>query len=224
MEITTEDFSDHRIYGSMLPIDNDIFMTKLKELYEQLKKFHIANGKYKPKDINDNNIYGPGDFVYDPSHYLDDHNIFISPISELHFLLSNIKKLLVVACEENNIDLEKEKYYIHGWMNYSPGKLHQEREYEELFWHDHGQKPNEFHGYYVVNAEPSVTHYRANGEKLDRENNNGKLILAKTGLEHAVGRWNFDIPRITIAYNLMPLKHVIYAKETGDVIPFVPIV
>lgn len=217
MEITTEDFSGHRFYSSILPIDNNSFMTKLEDTYVQLKEFHVANGKYTEQDITNN-------IIYDPSNYLDDHNIFIFPVEELHFILSNIKKLFLVACEENNIDVEKQKYYIHGWMNYFPAKMHQDREYEELFWHDHGQKPNEFHGYYAVNAEPSVTHYRANEERLDRENKNGRLILAKTGLEHAVGKWNFDTPRISIAYNIMPLDNVLHSKLSGDIIPFVPIV
>lgn len=216
-DITIDDFDSHKIYNTILTIDNFSFTKKLDNVYNELKEFHMANGKYTEKLAKDG-------LIYDPSYYLNDHNIFNFTIAELHEILLNIRSLLIVACEENNIDIKSQQYYIHGWMNYFPARMHQDREYEDLFWHDHGTKANEFHGYYSVNAEPSVTHYRVGEKKLDRENKNGRLILAKTGLEHAVGKWNFDIPRITIAYNVFPLHNVLCAQETGDMTPFIPIV
>ena len=51
-----------------------------------------------------------------------------------------------------------------------------------------------------------LNEYRKNNIKLDRENKNGKLILARNGIEHAVGKWNLNEPRITIAYNLNPVS------------------
>ena len=88
----------------------------------------------------------------------------------------NIKKLLLSICEKENIDIDLKQYYIHGWLNYFPVKMHEFRDYEEFYWHDHGTWEDCFHGYYAVNAEPSTTHYRKNNVKLDRENKNGKCF------------------------------------------------
>lgn len=214
--ITTQDFGDFRFYDAMLTIDNEKFMQKLQKTYYELKTFHIGNGRWSEENTKNN-------ITYDPSYFLEDHNIFTFPMEELHEIFSNIKKSLVMACEENDIDIKKQQYYIHGWLNYFPGKMHQSKEYEDLYWHDHGDNLNEFHGYYAVNAEPSITHYRTNGEKLDRENKNGRLVLARTGVDHAVGKWNFDTPRISIAYNLFPLEHLLISKFEYRT-PFIPVI
>lgn len=213
-EITRQHFLDYTFYDSILDIDNDSFMKNLAKTYDQLKEHHTANGKWTAQLMHEN-------ITYDPSYYLEDFNIFNFPHKELYVIFKNIKKLLVVACEEDNINIDEQQYYIHAWLNYFPGKMHQYKEYEDLYWHDHGQNANEFHGYYAVNAEPSITHYRVGDEKLDRENINGRLVLAETGIDHAVGKWNFDMPRISIAYNLMPIKNLILAKSI-DNIPFIP--
>ena len=214
--LTTQTFGDHKFYDSILSIDNSVFMEKLKDIYDELKVHHALLGLWSDENEKKN-------IVYDPSYYLEYYNIFTFHMEELYELLLNIKKSLVIACEENNVDIEKKQYHLHGWLNYFPAKMHQERDYEDLYWHDHGNNLDEFHGYYAVNAEPSITHYRIGDEKLDRENKNGRLVLAKTGIDHAVGKWNFDMPRISVAYNIMPLENLVRSKFKART-PFIPLI
>jgi len=210
--------SDEKIYEKQLSINNDSFSKFLDSQYKIFKEKHFIKGLYS----EDHKKQG---IVYDPGAYMEHYNVFDIYSKDLYDILKSIKELLSIACLEYNIDIEKQNYMIHGWFNYFPIKMYNERNYEELFWHDHGHRPNAFHGYYAVNAEPSITHYKINGEKIDRENKNGRLILAKTGIPHAVGKWNEDKPRITVAYNISTLSDVIAAEETGFTEgPFIPII
>lgn len=210
--------SDEKIYERQLNINNSKFSIFLKNQYSKYMTEHIKMGLYteshKEKGI-----------VYDPGYYMEYYNIFTLYSTEIFELMKNIKSMLSIACNEYGIDYDSKQYMIHGWFNYFPIKMYQEKSYDDLFWHDHGNTKNAFHGYYAVNAEPSVTHYVINGEKVDRENKNGRLILAKTGIPHAVGKWNYDEPRMTLAYNVFPLENVIASERSGHVEgPFVPLV
>jgi len=79
-----------------------------------------------------------------------------------------------------------------------------------------------FHGYYCVNAEPSITYYKDVDNKIfDQINKNNTLIVAKNGFPHSPGEWNQDTHRITIAYNILPLSVLI--ENTGTRAPFIPL-
>jgi hypothetical protein len=210
-------FSDEKIYEKQLLINNNTFTKFLNKQYEIFKEKHSASGLYSEDHIKQG-------IVYDPGAYMEHYNVFDIYSADIYNILDSVKELLSLACFEYGIDIKKQQYMIHGWFNYFPIKMYNERNYDELCWHDHGQRLNAFHGYYAVNAEPSITHYKINGEKIDRENKNGRLILAKTGIPHAVGRWNEESPRITVAYNVSTLKDVIAAEETGFTEgPFIPL-
>jgi len=202
-----------KIYETILDIDNIKFKKFLDKEYLRLKKYHIENNKYTQEDIDLN-------VTYDPGSYSEDFNIFNTLSPELYIILFNIKKLLIKACSEYGIDFNLQKYAIHGWLNYFPDPMNLDRSYDNLFWHDHGNHMHHFHGYYAVNAEPSITHYKLNNKKVDRKNKNGSLILAKTGIPHAIGKWNEAEPRITIAYDLVPLEDAINSKHGTSLVPF----
>lgn len=195
-EITIENFEGHKLYNCMVPIDNIEFRNKLDGIYQSLKHEHTVRKLYTDDDVKNG-------VIYDPSYYLKEFNLFLYPTYEMHTLVEHIRELLITACEDQGINISEQKYYMHAWLNYFPAKMHMDTEYDNLYWHDHGDLENAFHGYYVVNAEPSTTHYRKNGKKMERNNINGRLLLAKTGIDHAVGKWDSEEPRITIAYNIL---------------------
>lgn len=143
-------------------------------------------------------------------------------------LLKTIKELTVEACEYYEIDFEKERYYLHAWLNYAKGPrvVHS----DQIKLDDHGWNPKHFHGYYAINAEPSVTFYELDEEYKDHpsglfplENKNGRVLLSMNGYQHGVGSWLKEEPRITLAYNIMPLNNVPYTpgKYYGQYLPLI---
>lgn len=136
-----------------------------------------------------------------------EYNVFQFHNKEIYNVFLNVKDALKEACDYYGVDFEKEQFMVQGWFNIThkgKGKLH---------WHDHGQPgaPN-FHGYYSVKAEPSKTHYSVYGEMIDHENIDNKLIVSEMGHQHAMADWDWEGPRITIAYDLVPLQSLILAK------------
>jgi hypothetical protein len=134
------------------------------------------------------------------------YNVFQFHIPGLHDLYRSISDMVHEACEYYGIDFNSQHFMLQGWfnINYSgTGKLD---------WHEHGPDgAPHFHGYYAVNAEPSQTHYITNiGPKVN-ENKNNKAVLSEMGHPHAMGDWDWDGPRITIAYDVEPLANLIHA-------------
>jgi hypothetical protein len=176
-----------------------------------LKKY--LNVKYNEmKKIN----WTDKDRFYDPGNHWLNYNIFHFYNKEIYSLQSDIKKLVIDACNYYNIDFEKENYYIHGWFNYWPEQFNVGVDPDKLHYHDHGDiSPNLFHGYYCVNAEPSITHYKIDDVRLDNINKNNKIIVSKNGCPHTPGAWSENSPRITIAYNISPLNFLNTNIEQG---------
>lgn len=141
---------------------------------------------------------------------------FMNP--QMHDVTLLVKSLLIEACEYYEIDYQKEKYYVHSWINYtkgprlvSPG---------QVYFDNHGSHPKEFHGYYAVDAEPGSTWYKLDNDALfEHKNKNGKVLLSLNGYHHGVDTWPFEKPRITIAYNIVPLERALNSPDT----PWIPL-
>lgn len=131
------------------------------------------------------------------------------PFQKLHNALKN---LMLEACEYYEIDFDSQNYQVMAWFNYDYGK--HRYDIKNLHDHNHGLGIPDFHGYYCVDAEPSVTHYQIgrNSEKMfENINKDNRLIISETGHPHSRGDWNDDRPRITIAYDILP-----YHDNQGD--------
>jgi len=134
-----------------------------------------------------------------------EYNVFQFYNQEIYKLYSAVRELTKEACDYYNLNYDEQQYMIQGWFNVNYTKK------GKLDWHDHGPNgaPN-FHGYYCVKAEPSITHYLINGkEKVDNINIDNRVILSEMTHPHAMADWNWDGPRITIAYDVIPLKDLI---------------
>jgi hypothetical protein len=128
-------------------------------------------------------------------------------LRDLHRELRNTMKL---AAEYYEIDYDSEDYMIHGWVNID-FKSGNDKGVSPLNnpenFHDHmgGKGIPLFHGYYCVNAEPSSTFYKINGEDpFENINKNNRAIISETGHPHGRDDWYDDNPRITIAYDIAP--------------------
>ena len=80
----------------------------------------------------------------------------------------------------------------------------------------------------VTSNASSIQNNTQNGSNgstsvVDRNNKNGRLIIAKTGIPHAVGRWEFSEPRITVAYNIMRLDDLLSTGIQNEEGPFIPL-
>lgn len=148
-----------------------------------------------------------------------EYNVFQFYTEEIYNVYSAVKDLTLEACDYYGLDFKKQKYYIQGWFNINDRKV------GKLNWHDHGGPWAPFwHGYYCIKAEPSSTFYKIeNKDDLVVENHNkdNRLILSEMGHPHAMGDWDWDGPRITLAYDIAPLDSIKIVPEQQHWIPLV---
>jgi hypothetical protein len=136
-----------------------------------------------------------------------EYNVFQFYHPSIHKLYKNISETIKEACEYYEVDFEKQRYMVQGWfnINYNNGG--------KLDWHDHGGPyAPYFHGYYCVKAEPSITYYRVFDKETDNHNKDNRMIISEMGHPHAMGSWDWSGPRVTIAYDIVPLDSLIANK------------
>lgn len=133
-----------------------------------------------------------------------EYNVFQFYHSGIHNLYKNLSDIVKEACDYYDLDFDKQQYMVQGWFNINynhSGKLD---------WHDHGGPyAPYFHGYYCVKAEPSITHYRVFDKEVENHNKNNRMIVSEMGHPHAMSDWDWDGPRVTIAYDIMPLESLV---------------
>lgn len=143
------------------------------------------------------------------------YNIFSFENEAINKLKLELKNLTREACAYYGVDFESQYYVIHGWFNFDK-KIGIEDDAKSISddsrYHDHahGLGAPDFHGYYCVEAEPSITYYKIDsGETIfENMNVNNRAIISETGHPHTVGSWKGPKTRITIAYDIMPSDHV----------------
>jgi len=134
------------------------------------------------------------------------YNVFQFHTKEIYSLYKAVGQMVREACEYYELNFEDQRFMLQGWFNINhagSGKLD---------WHEHGHEgaPN-FHGYYCVKAEPSETHYITTQGPKTNVNLDNRAVLSEMGHPHAMGDWSWDGPRITIAYDIIPLKDLMGA-------------
>ena len=147
------------------------------------------------------------------------YNVFQFYSEEIHNVFASLRELVIEACEYYDLDFEKEKFYVQGWFNINDRKI------GKLDWHDHGGPYAPFfHGYYCVKAEPSTTYYKINNDDnniFENINKDNRMIVSEMGHPHAMGDWDWDGPRITLAYDIVPLRFVKNFDEEQHWVPLV---
>lgn len=150
-----------------------------------------------------------------------EYNAFQFYYPWIHDLYSAVVDMTREACEYYEIDYNSEQWVAQAWFN-----INSVDKGAKLEWHDHVHDQWDapgFHGYYSVNAEPSETHYMVNDEHKINVNKNNRAILSMVGFPHAMGPWEWEGDRITVAYDVLPLRKVLQkafyrAKETGELL------
>jgi hypothetical protein len=148
-----------------------------------------------------------------------EYNVFQFYNEEVYNVFSAIKDLVLEACDYYGVDFKKEQYFVQGWFNIN------DRKTGKLNWHDHGGPWAPFyHGYYSIKAEPSSTFYKLENREdmiVENQNKDNRLILSEMGHPHAQGDWDWDGPRITLAYDIVPLKFLAATSEPQHWVPLV---
>jgi len=139
------------------------------------------------------------------------YNIFDYANEEIQKLKSGITNMVIEACDYYGIDAKEQQYMLKGHLNYYAGP--KTINWDNVAWDNHGDNPLEFHGYYCINAEPSVTYYQVDEKIVENKNKNNVAILSQNGYHHSVGDWLSEDVRITIGYNVFPLKNITQSPE-----------
>ncbi len=187
----------HKIFEKQL--NNNLFKLNifLKDIYKKME-----DGDFFSDEIETDTFYRTSNSISTMNFH--QYNIFQLYNESIHNLLLSIKEMTKEACDYHKIDYESQKFYIHGWFNLNyAGK-------GKLDWHDHpGNGIPFFQGYYCVNAEPSITNYIINNEKVDIVNKNNRAILMETGHMHKMADWQWAAtPRITVGYEVVPIYFI----------------
>lgn len=185
----------HRFFERFLDNDLDLLAAELQHRYGQIERAELDG--VTPVD---------GTELWQSSNSVStikwsQYNVFQFHINGIHNLYSALREMMIEACEYYNLDFKQQQYMVQGWFNINYAKT------GKLDWHDHGPwgAPH-FHGYYCVKAEPSVTHYVTFDKQVENHNKNNRAILSEMGHPHAMGDWDWDGPRITVAYDVVPLE------------------
>lgn len=192
---------EHKFFERFLDNNLDKLSDELQKRYELIKNLDIDG----ITPVTDKDIWLSSNSI--STVKWREYNVFQFHIVGIYNLYREVKSMVKEACEYYNINYEDQKFMIQGWFNINNtgnGKLD---------WHEHGDSgaPN-FHGYYCVSAEPSETHYiTTNGPKVN-VNKNNRAVLSEMGHPHAMGEWSWEGPRITVAYDVIPLK---FLKSQG---------
>jgi hypothetical protein len=143
-------------------------------------------------------------------------------------ILTKLADAMKEACEYYGLDPHKERYYVHSWLNYARGPRLIRN--DDIHLDHHGDFSNRFHGYYSINADPSITYYELDEDNPEHpqglwpvHNKNGRILLSLSGYDHGVYNWDSTEPRITLAYNIIP-QTMIARSNNFDSVNFMQLI
>lgn len=178
-------------------LDNDLprLALELQDRYNKIERAEVLG----VTEVKEDEIWKSSNSV--STMKWREYNVFQFHIDGIYNLYKAVSDMTKEACKHYDIDFDAQNFMIQGWFNINYTKK------GKLDWHDHGPfgAPN-FHGYYCVKAEPSVTYYKVFDKEVENHNINDRAILSEMGHPHAQADWDWDGPRITVAYDIIPLK------------------
>jgi hypothetical protein len=194
----SQSIQPHRFFERFLDNDLQALANELKIRYDLIEQAKVAG----VTPVSDQEIWKQSNSV--STMKWRQYNVFQFHIPGIRKLYDAISDMVHEACDYYELDFDAQQYMMQGWFNINyahNGKLD---------WHDHSPQgaPN-FHGYYSVSAEPSVTHYVTFDNHVENHNVNNRAILSEMGHPHAMGDWDWDGPRITVAYDVIPLDGLV---------------
>lgn len=184
----------HRFFERFLDNDLNELALELQDRYEKIKRAEVLG----VTELKSDELWKESNSV--STMKWREYNVFQFHSKGLHSLYKSIGDMVREACDYYGLDFDKEQFMVQGWFNINHTKQ------GKLDWHDHGPfGAPDFHGYYCVSAEPSSTYYRVFDQDVVNKNINNRAILSEMGHPHAQGDWDWEGPRITVAYDIIPM-------------------
>jgi hypothetical protein len=199
-----------RIFEKHLDIDLPRFSEYLDTKHDQILSNSVPEKNY----LTDLLVKKYNKLNNAPTKLNKKYNIFEFNNKDIQTILYSLKELVRDACIHYGVNFDEQDYRIRGWFNYDI-KSANSKEFSPLknerFFHDHlgGFGVPDFHGYYCVNAEPSITFYKVEDDVFENKNKNNRLIICPNGFPHGRDDWYNDEPRVTIAYDIVPLSRLV---------------
>lgn len=186
---------DHKFFERYLDNDLDLLTRELQDRYAKIRSLEVLG--ITPERLDE---YWKSSNSVSTMKWRE-YNVFQFHILGIHNLYKAVSEMAHEACEYYGVDFDEQHFMIQGWFNIT----HKDK--GKLDWHDHGHfGPPNFHGYYCVSAEPSQTHYSVFNNHVVNENKNNRAIFSEMGHQHAMADWDWEGPRITVAYDVIALK------------------
>jgi hypothetical protein len=196
--IASKSKEPHRFFERFLDNDLNDLAALLQDRYAKMSEGGIVKG-----ELNTDGAFHESNSISTMNWY--QYNAFQFYHPALHKLAKAVKEMTQEACDYYSVDFDAQQFMMQSWFNINYTKK------GKLDFHEHGGNgAPHFHGYYCVSAEPSITHYQIfNKEIVDNHNKNNRAILSETGHRHAMADWDWEGPRITIAYDVLPLSTIL---------------
>jgi hypothetical protein len=175
---------ENYIHTTQLGLDVEIIKENCYEMYDFVK-YQFANNK---------NINGQTTPV---TNLFAKYNLLLYPLPGFHSLYEGIRDTF-----HSINDRPEEKYYIRAWLNfYKFGEF--------IDWHQHWpSRYLSWHGFYCVTGGGlSHTAYQLPPDRREViiPTINDQLVLSKSDDDyHRSSEWNYEEPRITIAFDMVP--------------------
>ena len=137
------------------------------------------------------------------------YNFFLYPFPGVHELYWTVFEMFHACLSDHHGRIE-EKFVMQSWIN-----VFEKGQY--IDWHSHTERYiNSWHGFFCLNVEPdSFTSYKWENDpsrkdlQIDITSKNNLIVMGiSNGDLHKSSVWNHKEPRITIAFDIVPVKHV----------------
>lgn len=208
---------EFKLFEANLHIDLDKLFKYLDIKHDEI----LTNTLTEKNTITDLLIKKYNKFNNAPTKLNQKYNLFEFDNEMIKTIYHELMLLTKTACSYYGYSFYDQDYMVRAWFNsdtpstkeYNPVK-------NKKLFHDHlgGFGAPDFHGYYCVNAEPSITYYQIDKDTIyENYNKNNRIILCQNGFPHSRGSWNGCNQRITIAYDIVPKQRLIDLQITNDI-------
>jgi hypothetical protein len=141
-----------------------------------------------------------------------EYNFFTFSSPEILKLYGQLVKHLTPVLDPNK------QYVLQAWVNiYRAGEF--------IDWHGHWASTlGAYHGFYCLNVGDSKTYYRLDKDKekiYTVNDKDGLIVFGKSqGDQHKSSEWDQEEPRITIAFDVVPVESIKEQFVINHYLPF----
>lgn len=196
--------TENYIYTKIIDLDLKILKENSDIMYNFIRKQFCRDHKHFS-----------GQSTLSTSLY-NSYNLLLYPLEGFYELYTEIQTVFHDILIHNKMNDNNTKYYIQCWLNYY-------KKGEFINWHAHWDPEcKSWHGFYCVDVEDSYTSYMIpnNNEVINIKSENNKIVISKSdGDKHKSSIWQYDIPRITIAFDIIPREHIEFQDPINHWIP-----